>query len=75
MILFSPKSRYFKSNIPDIIFKIECFRQKIIHLKLILYYFIVPKTPENELFFGGRLGATSFFEKDVVADTTTARCI
>jgi hypothetical protein len=35
MILFPPKSRYFKSNIPDfksnipdIIFKIECFRQK-----------------------------------------------
>jgi hypothetical protein len=28
MILFPPKSRYFKSNMPDIIFKIECFRQK-----------------------------------------------
>jgi hypothetical protein len=28
MILFPPKSRYFKSNIPDIIFKISCFRQK-----------------------------------------------
>jgi signal transduction histidine kinase/ligand-binding sensor domain-containing protein len=28
------------------------------------------KTPKNELFFCGRLGATSFFEKDIIADST-----